>query len=61
MSHFSTPRCTCLYELENKLPRTKHCFVACSAQLEILEARERNDQLLLKAMKHVQDKNRKKI
>lgn len=26
--------CQCLYEIHNKLPRTKFCFVACSAQRE---------------------------
>lgn len=33
-------RCSCLYELENGLRRTKYCFVACSAQKQILKERE---------------------
>lgn len=31
--------CLCLYEIENKLPRTKMCFMPCAAQVEILNKR----------------------
>jgi hypothetical protein len=42
MSIFTTgrPHCQCLYEIENKLPRTKFCRVACSDQHQILEERQ---------------------
>ena len=36
----SNPHCQCLYEIENKLPRTIHCFVACQDQFQILRERE---------------------
>lgn len=29
------PYCQCLHEIENKLPRTIHCFMPCRAQREI--------------------------
>lgn len=32
--------CRCLYEIENKLPRTKHCFKACDEQIQILKERK---------------------
>jgi len=32
--------CQCLYEIENNLPRTKYCFMACKAQLIILSQRK---------------------
>lgn len=35
------PHCQCLYEIENNLPRTQHCFMPCSDQYEILRERER--------------------
>jgi hypothetical protein len=31
--------CQCLYEIENKLPRTKRCFAPCQAQKRILRER----------------------
>ena len=31
--------CRCLYEIENNLPRTQHCFVPCQDQIKILEQR----------------------
>lgn len=34
--------CKCLYEIENKLTRTKKCFTPCSAQIKILSERENN-------------------
>lgn len=34
--------CQCLYEIENKLPQTRFCLVACHDQLEIL--RQNNKQ-----------------
>lgn len=37
------PFCQCLHEIENKLPRTKFCFMACSEQLEILAARKKQN------------------
>lgn len=33
-------QCRCLYEIENGLTRTKHCFAPCEAQLQILRERE---------------------
>ena len=33
--------CQCLYEIENKLPRTKFCFAPCSAQREIINQRSK--------------------
>lgn len=32
--------CQCLFELENNLPRTKYCFVACTNQRTILFKRD---------------------
>lgn len=58
MGHHSTAGCTCLYELENRLRRTKHCFVACHAQLQILKEREERSK---KSKQDVQDKNREEI
>lgn len=29
--------CTCKYEIDNNLPRTKFCFVACAAQRQQLD------------------------
>lgn len=37
------PNCTCLNEIENNLPRTKHCLVACHAQREILRERSKEE------------------
>lgn len=34
--------CRCLYEIENNLPITQHCFMACDAQYRILAEREKN-------------------
>lgn len=34
------PHCQCLYEIENNLPRTIHCFMACHDQHQILADRE---------------------
>ena len=43
--------CQCLYEIENKLPRTKFCFAACNDQWKILNEREKakskNDDTLI--------------
>lgn len=33
------PHCQCLHEIENKLPRTKRCMIACQAQHQILYER----------------------
>ena len=30
------PKCQCLYEIENGMPRTKFCLVPCSGQKEML-------------------------
>ena len=30
------PKCQCLYEIENGMPRTKRCFAPCSGQKEML-------------------------
>jgi len=30
------PKCQCLYEIENGMPRTKFCLVPCSDQKEML-------------------------
>jgi hypothetical protein len=34
-----TPFCQCLYEIENNLPRTQYCFVACPEQFKIMRIR----------------------
>lgn len=34
--------CQCLYEIENKLPRTKFCLTACRDQWDILNDREKS-------------------
>lgn len=34
-----TLHCQCLYEIENNLPRTKYCFMACHDQHMILHER----------------------
>lgn len=31
------PKCQCLYEIENGMPRTKFCFAPCSGQKEMLK------------------------
>lgn len=33
--------CRCLYEIENKLPRTMFCFMQCEDQIEILAQRNK--------------------
>lgn len=33
------PHCQCLYEIENRLPRSMFCFLSCKAQREILKER----------------------
>lgn len=33
--------CICLHEIENNLPRTKFCFMACLSQSKILREREK--------------------
>lgn len=33
--------CQCLYEIENGLPRTQHCFMPCEAQRQILAREEK--------------------
>lgn len=35
----SNEGCVCLYEIENDLKRTQHCFMPCEAQLQILQER----------------------
>ena len=30
------PKCQCLYEIENGMPRTKFCLVPCNGQKEML-------------------------
>jgi len=52
----SKPHCQCLYELENKLPRTQHCFMACPEQWEILAERNR-----IKIAKENEDKNKTNV
>ncbi len=37
------PHCRCLYEIENGLPRTIHCFMPCTAQSQILTRRSSNE------------------
>jgi hypothetical protein len=36
-------KCTCLHEIENELPRTMFCMIACRAQREILRERAKNE------------------
>ena len=31
------PKCQCIYEIENGMPRTKFCMVPCSGQKEMLK------------------------
>jgi len=33
--------CKCLYEIENNLTRTQHCFVPCTGQYELAKQREK--------------------
>lgn len=35
------PFCQCLHEIENKLKRTKYCFVPCSDQRLIIQRRNK--------------------
>lgn len=42
--HIKKPFCRCLHEIENNLPRTQHCFMACSDQHEILAERRLKEQ-----------------
>ncbi len=35
--------CQCLYEIENKLPRTIFCFMPCPDQMEILAERDKTE------------------
>lgn len=35
------PKCQCLYEIENGMPRTKFCLAACSAQKEMLRDKKK--------------------
>ena len=35
----NTGSCLCLHEMENNLPRTIHCFIACEAQRRELHER----------------------
>lgn len=35
----SSRGCTCLFESENNLSRSQHCFMPCAEQYRILEAR----------------------
>lgn len=35
----NNPFCQCLHEIENKLPRTKFCFIACREQRMIMHER----------------------
>lgn len=35
------PFCQCLHEIENNLPYTKKCFIACEGQHRILREREK--------------------
>lgn len=46
----SSPHCQCLYEIENNLPRTVFCFMACPDQFLILSQRDNSkpDNLLNK-------------
>lgn len=37
------PFCRCLYEIENKLPRTKFCHHACRDQIKILSRRDKSE------------------
>lgn len=35
------PKCQCLYEIENGMPRTKFCLAPCSGQKEMLRERKK--------------------
>lgn len=41
------PFCQCLHEIENKLPRTKHCFMPCADQQDILKQKEKPNKILI--------------
>ena len=36
MKPLDKPKCQCLYEIENGMPRTKLCLIPCSGQKEML-------------------------
>ena len=36
------PHCQCLYEIDNKLPRTKFCMVPCADQRLIIRHEDSN-------------------
>ena len=40
VSDIQSPFCQCLHEIENKLPRTKRCFMPCRNQRIILQQRK---------------------
>ena len=35
------PKCQCLFEIENGMPRTKRCFAPCSGQKEMLREKRK--------------------
>lgn len=35
------PKCQCLFEIENGMPRTKFCLVPCSGQKEMLREKRK--------------------
>lgn len=47
------PYCQCLFEIENKLPRTQHCFMPCFAQGEVLRARASNKKTSVEWLKEI--------
>jgi hypothetical protein len=56
--------CQCLHEIENNLPRTKFCFMACLDQRKILHERSINtvpevDHTTLEEQKKEKLKNQK--
>ena len=51
----SKPFCRCLYEIDNKLPRTKFCLKTCGAGWEIIREKERE-----KEKEYEESKNKNK-
>ncbi len=47
--------CTCRYEMENGLPRTKFCFIPCAAQ------REQVDEIISEESNNMDEIARQKI
>lgn len=49
------PFCQCLYEIENKLPRTIFCFMPCNDQHEITKQREKEKIITFTVVKREND------